>query len=134
MANALDKKNMKTFSNEVAMTKAVYSLAAGDSGAVGVIDLMEAKEAIMIHRAYVKVETTFTSGGSATLEVGVKGGDTDAVLAATAVASLTAPSTFPGAAASEGLYLASGGILSAEIKVAAMTAGKLELVVEFSKF
>jgi hypothetical protein len=106
-----------------------------DGGAVGVIDLMEAKgEALVLHLADVKVKTAVVSGGAATVEIGVKGGDTDAILPASLQAALTAPKSIAGDAASRALYLASGAILALEIKVAALTAGVIEVECYFSKF
>lgn len=118
---------------EIQVYKAVYDFAV-DGGAVSVIDLIELQEAMVIHGGIVKVKTLCTSGGSATVELGIKAGDTDAVLAATAVASLTANAVFSNAAASTDLYVASGAIISMEIKVAALTAGKIEVELQMSKF
>lgn len=133
MAAAKDKKMVDTFAKEMVLVKAVYDFAK-DGGAVGVVDLMETSEATVLHRAWVNVKTAVVSGGAATVEIGVAGGDTDAVLPAQLQAALTAPKTFDGDAASKGLYLASGAKLSAEIKVAALTAGKIELCALVSKF
>jgi len=134
MANVTDKKDVKVFSNELKLVKVSYDITGGDSGVVGVMDMFEAKENMVIYGGWVQVDTLFASGGAATLEIGVKGGDTDAVLAATAVGSLTANATFKNDTASDALYLASGGILSAEVKVADMTAGKLTLALLVAKF
>jgi hypothetical protein len=129
MAVARGKINVSGFSNEVSVFKAVYDFAV-DGGAVAVFDLMEMKEAMTIVGANVDVNTTCTSGGAATVEFGIKAGDTDAILAATAVASLTANKSFNNVVAtSSGLYVASAAVLAMEIKVAALTAGKMTLVV-----
>lgn len=133
MADVAKKKDVSVFSNVIEKIEIEYDFAK-DGGAVGELILMEAKEALVIHEAHVKIKTAFTSGGSATLIVGVSGGDTDAVLASTAVADLTAPKVFPGAAACEGIYLASGGKISMAIGTAAMTAGKMVVSLEVSKF
>ena len=135
MADVADKKTAgKGWSNEIKKIEVEYDFSA-DGGAVGVLDMLEAESDMLIHDAFVKVGTAFTSGtSSATVELGVKGGDTDAVMAATLVTGLTAGLGIAGASASKGLKLASGAILSAEIKVEAVTAGDLKLVVEYSNY
>ena len=134
MATAAGKKFVNGWSGgEIEVYKAVYDFST-DAGAVSVIDLLELKEAMVIHGGIIKVKTAGTSGGLATVEIGIKAGDTDAVLAATAVASLTANAIFPNAAASTALYVASASIISMEIKVAALTAGKIEIELQMSKF
>lgn len=131
MADAADKKSLSAFSNEVEYKTVTFDFDE-DGGAIGVYDMLEFAHAAVIHQAYVKIEDDFTSGGAATIEIGVKGGDTDAIL--TASLPTGAPSVVDGDAASERLYLASGAILSLEVKVAALTAGKCTLVVEASKY
>lgn len=133
MPAAKGKKLVNTFTGHMDQVEAVYDFAK-DGGAVSVIDLVEMKEACIIHGASVKVLTSVTSGGAATVEIGVAGGDTDAILPATLQAALVAPKGFDSDAAGKGLYVASGGKVSAEIKVAALTAGKLSVTLFVSKF
>lgn len=133
MADVKKKKDVAVFSNVIEKIEVEYDFAV-DGGAVGELILFEAKEALVIHEAHIKVKTQFTSSGLATLIVGVSGGDTDAILASTAVADLTAPKVLPGAAACEGLYLASGGKIAMAIGTEAMTAGKMVVSLEVSKF
>ena len=133
MADLKNKVNSSLFSNALDLISVEYDYSK-DGGAIGVLDMIEMKHAVVIHRAWVKVSDSVLSGGAATVEIGVKGGDTDAVLAASAPAALVAPSVTDGDAASKALYLASGAILSMEIKVAALTAGKVELIILAEKF
>ncbi len=100
----------------------------------GVLDLMDVKQDIVIHQALTKVKTAFTSGGAVTVEIGVKAGDTDAILPATLKGALLAPIVIDGDAASERLRVPKGSVLAMEIKVDTVTAGKLELEIAFTKF
>lgn len=127
MSAVKNKKFANLFSMGLEFVEVIWDFAK-DGGAVAVFDLLEMKEAVLIIAANTEILTTCTSGGSATVEMGVKSGTTNAILAATAVASLTAAKGFPCAAAGDGLYVASGGILSMEVKVAALTAGKIKLI------
>jgi len=131
MAYVADRKEASAFSNEIKKVEAEYDFAE-DGGAVSVLDMIDVKKDIIVHQAYFKVKTAFTSGGSATVEVGIKGGDTDALIAATAVGSLTANAVIDGASAGQRLRIASGAVISAEIKVAALTAGKGKIVIEYA--
>jgi len=141
-------KNKKTvaggFSNEVEVVKVVYDFAK-DGGATGALEILEAQDDLVILNFYVVGKTTCTSGGSATLDVGISGGDTDILLDGAAVASLTAnamvqptsivltegtPNTYVAALPQK---LASGGKIIQTIGVAAFTAGKLEYVFHIAK-
>lgn len=132
MAAVKDTKKLAVFANEQEMVKVVYDFAK-DAGATGALDLFEAKEDCVIHSAKVKVQTTFTSGGSATLIVG-QTGDTDSVMQSVAVASLVAGLVKHADAACQNLKLASGDKVLMTIGTAAMTAGKMEVELVVSKF
>lgn len=133
MANAADYKEIREIGGSVKYIEFDLDVTGGDSGATGALTLCKFKEAMVIHKAHIKVKTAFTSGGSATLIIGTSG-DTDAVLASTAVAALTAPQVSAGAAASLDLYVAADETILSTIGTAAMTAGKLTVVMEVSKF
>lgn len=107
-----------------------------DGGATGALDIMTITQASVLVDAYLKVDTAFTSGGSATLIWGVKGGDTDACLDVTsgAVANLTIGAVIPGETACKQIKLAAGAVLEQTIGTAAMTAGKGRYVVLLQKF
>lgn len=108
-----------------------------DGGATGALDMIKFKEAVVIEQAYVKVKTTCTSGGSATVIIGIIGGDTDALLDATdgAVANLVAGSALEGdLATSPALYVAADGVIGMTIGTAALTAGKFVLVLKVAQF
>jgi hypothetical protein len=132
MANVKAYREQKTFSNAVEMVSVTYDFAV-DGGATGALNLLKVTEASVLVDAFTKVDTTFTSGGSATLIIG-RTGDTDGILASTAVASITAGTVFPGDAACKQVKLASGDFILMTIGTAAMTAGKMRVVVFIHKF
>jgi hypothetical protein len=109
---------------------------AKDGGATGALDIVKFVEPCVLMDAYLKVDTGFTSGGSATLIWGVKGGDTDACLDVTsgAVANLTAGAVIPGETACKQIKLADDAVLEMTIGTAAMTAGKCRFVMLIQKF
>lgn len=109
---------------------------AKDGGATGALDIITFTEAMVLVDAYLKVDTAFTSGGSATLIWGVKGGDTDACLDVTsgAVANLTLGAVIPGETACKQIKLAADSVLEMTIGTAAMTAGKCRFVMLLQKF
>ena len=139
---ALDERKYlgKTFSNAKEMVKVIYDFAV-DGGATGALDIFEASSDVVITGFFSVVKTTATSGGSATLKVGVTGDD-DAFMTTTqgAVASLTAgalilppavegtPNTLP-----LPVKLASGAKILQTIGTAALTAGKVEYTVEYTR-
>lgn len=141
MAAVKDYKTVNGgFGNQKSIVKVVYDFSK-DAGATGALDLLVASGDMVITSFHAKVLTTCTSGGSATIDVGVSGGDTDILLDGFAVASMTAgalimptivegtPNVMP-----MPLKLASGGKIIQTIGVAAFTAGKVEYVFEVMKF
>jgi len=108
---------------------------ANDTGAVAAYNGFKAKQAMVVHKAYMKVITTCTSGGSATVSVG-QTGSVASLVAATAVASLTAGAVISGVAATGigGIKLAADDYALMDIAVAALTAGKIEIYLEVEKF
>lgn len=105
-----------------------------DGGAVGVYDLAMIKERMVLEKCYLKCDEAFTSGGSATVEIGIKAGDTDALMAATAVGSMTQYAVIDQASTADGLVIAPDAVLALEVKVAALTAGKATLVLKLAQF
>lgn len=85
-----------------------------------------------VTKAEFYVETAATSGGSATLEFGLIRTDTtttydaDGLIAATAVASLTAGATIAGAGALVNTTLANDGLFTLTARTANFTAGKVK--------
>lgn len=115
------------FKGERFEAKLVYDFAK--DGAVANADqllLAYAQNDILIDNATVYVETTCTSAGSLVANIGVKGGDVDAILANTAgaVALLTAGTTVKETAGQK-LKMATGEFISLDTATDVFTAGKI---------
>lgn len=119
------------FPNQAQIVRAVYDFSV-DAGAVGSLDVFEASQDCAILAVYANVKTTCTSGGSATVSLGIDG-SAASLVAATAVASLTAGSLIKTSDVAP-IVLASGSKVKQAIAVAALTAGKVEYVLEIVKF
>lgn len=100
-------------------------------------DTLALPDGARIKAASIYVETAFTSGGSATLKVGLlrtdrtTAYDDDGLVVATAVASLTAGATITGSGALVNTTLANDGLLTATVGTANFTAGKARIRVEY---
>lgn len=127
-------KEINAFSNDDALVRKVFDFSK-DGGAIGVYDLCKVNRAMVLEECYVNVYEAFTDvGGTATAEVGVKGGDTDAILPATDKTGLLVDTTIDGDAAGKRLRLEKDDVLSLEIKTEAFTGGKLEVVMVMRPF
>ena len=116
------------FSNELSYAKLVYDFAEDGGASADAYRLALTAGKIMVVHSRVHVETAFTSGGSATVIIGVEGGDTDAFLDLTsgAVASLTDDSVHQ-ETAGQGIVIADASYIAADVGTADLTAGKLTL-------
>lgn len=125
-------------SNEEVVLRTQYDFSV-DGGALGALDIFEASADIIITGFHAVVKTAGTSGGSATLKVGITADD-DLFMTTTqgAVASLTlGAAIFP--AVVEGtpnvlalpVKLVSGAKVLQTIGTAALTAGKVEYVIKY---
>lgn len=103
---------------------------ANDGGLVGSLDLIKVKEGMVVELAYLKVKTAATSGGAATVAVGVSAGA--GIVAATAVASLTTGAVIVPAA--QPTKLAADAVVQLTIGTAALTAGKIVVVLKLAQF
>lgn len=126
--------NLKTsgagWTGKIEMVEVTYDFSV-DGGTAGALDLFTADADLVIHRVTAKVKTAVTSGGSATVEVG-KSGDTAGLMAQTGKASLTAGVVVDSKIG--GYKLASGAKIIQTIGTAALTAGKIAYLIEYSKF
>lgn len=134
MSAVKDHKNVSLLSKVPEVFEIEYDFDK-DAGAVGALDLFTAKNAIMVHRAWVKVKTAVTSGGAATVSAG-KTGDLTGLVAAAALSDInTANKVVFGAAAATNdtsFVLAADGKVEMDIGTAALTAGKLVFCFEAS--
>lgn len=122
--------------NEVCYKKFVYDFAV-NGGALGNISLSSPTGSAftlplhaLVKSVLVKVATTCTSGGSATVSVG-NTSDVDMYLAAVAVGSLTAD--YIGTAIGTPVAVTAANLqdVTLTIATAALTAGKIEVHVEY---
>ncbi len=120
------------FSGERKTVKLTYDFAAdggafADSHKLGITD-----GKILVLDSVLHVERAFASLGSATVIVGVSGGDTDAFcdLSSGAVASLTDEACVQ-ETTGQGIVLASGAIIVLDIGTADMTDGKANLFLSY---
>lgn len=125
-------KEHRSWGPEVETIEIEYDFAK-DGGATGALDVLKVKDASVVRAAYFKVDTACTSGGSATLGLGISG-DAAGLVAATAVASLTTGAVIDGASIGTGYKLAADAVIQATIGTAALTAGKVSIVIEIAKF
>lgn len=132
MADASKKLELGAFSNELRMARLEYDFSK-DGGATGDLELAIARGNIIVHDAWVHVPTACTSGGSATVAIGIDGGDEDAFLDITsgAVAALTENAVLSETTA-RGLFVADGSEIQLTIATAALTAGKINVHVAYS--
>jgi hypothetical protein len=145
MANLAGYKKVGSgFSNEEQTIKARYDFAV-DAGATGALNIFTAESDCIITDFHALVKTAGTSGGSATVAVGVTG-STSAFVTTTqgAVANLTANAVFQAnVVLTEGTpntaafplprRLASGDSVLMTIGTAALTAGVIDFVMNVKK-
>lgn len=143
MASVAKHKSIgPAFQKEEEVVRVVYDFSA-DGGATGALDLFTASVDCIITHFSAVVKTAATSGGSATLKVGITGDD-DLFMTTTqgAVASLTlGAAILPAPVLTEGtpntivmplpVKLASGAKVLQTIGTAALTAGKVEYVLKY---
>jgi hypothetical protein len=131
MAALKDHKSVgQTFSNDIEYVRVSWDHAL-DGGATGVLDVFTAAQDIVVKSFHAVVKTPAASSGSATLIVGVSGGDTDAFMTTAngAVANLTpAKVVVPFPATAMNVALPAGGKIIQTIGTEVMSAGKIEYV------
>lgn len=118
------------FKNDVQQVRVKYDFSV-DGGATGALDLFTASVDVILKSFYAIVKTAATSGGSATLSVGVTGSATAFVDAtAGAVANLTANAVLGAAIAPR--RLPAGSKVLQTIGTAALLTGVVEYVIEYT--
>lgn len=124
---------------EVLVYKIADATALGNTDtAAPVADEAYLPAGSIILKALFVVDTAFTSGGSAVLDLGLKQAagtniDDDGLDAAIAVASLTANAGINGDGALVGTKLANDSYIMATYDTAAFTAGAGRLIVEYTR-
>ncbi len=120
------------FSNERKWVKLTYDFA-NDAGAFAdAVKLGTTDGKILVMDSVVHVETLCASLGSATVIVGVGGGDTDAFmdLSSGAVANLV-DDFCNQESTGQGIVLASGATILLDIGTADLTAGKINVILSY---
>jgi hypothetical protein len=136
------KTSVKGIKGKTQLAHAVYDYSL-DGGATGAIDLFSLPANTIVHDCWFEVETAPTSGASATIEVGITGGDTDGFIAQAAYSAFTidlvSQSNLKGALlwdttedADKRYKNTSAVTVAMLIATAALTAGKIHFYVEFS--
>lgn len=114
------------FPGERFATKLVYDFAVDGGAFADAVRIGLAATNCVITESVVHVETACTSGGSATVIIGVEGGDTDAFLDLTSGAVANLVDNFvDNETAGQKIYVASGSYVSLDIGTANLTAGKI---------
>lgn len=134
MANTLQYREHRGMAGVIEVVECEWDFAKGDVGTAAAYNMLKIKESTVLVDSMTKVLTTFTADGSATLIIG-RTGDTDAILASTAVASLTSTTgVFAGDAASRQKLLVTDDYILMTIGTANMTAGRMKVVLFLQKF
>ena len=121
----------KLFSNEIGYIELEYDFA-NDAGAFAdAINLGTFTNKTIIHSCIPYVQTACTSGGSATVDCGIAGGDVDCFLDATAVATLVDDYTAQESGNIPMVVAAADHVLL-DIGVADLTAGKIIFKITYS--
>lgn len=137
-------KDAVTVSGPMSNAEETYRVTydfAKDGGATGALDIFTAGEDLVITRFWSTVKTAGTSGGSATLKVGITGSDalfmntTQGAVASLTAAAVILPPAVEGTpnALPLPVKLASGAKILQTIGTAALTAGKVEYFIKVAK-
>jgi hypothetical protein len=110
--------------------KATYDFAE-HGGVVGAIPLdLTLPAGAIIYNGFANVVTDPTSGGSATVAISIQGAND--LLTATAIASVTgALDLVPDGTAAETIVLTTDKTLTVTVAVAALTAGKIDVYLQY---
>lgn len=114
------------------IAKATFDFAEF-GGAVGSIPLeLELPSGAIIHRGFVDVDAAITSGGSATIALNMIGSGTQAILSATAIASVTGVVALTANTTPVKISSTTGKAkLNVTVAVAALTAGKFDVYLQY---
>lgn len=130
MANANGYREFQGFTAQPYTEVFTYDFAK-DTGAAATYSLGKFKHKTLVLQGTVFVETACTSGGLATVAIGTSTADTDAFMDATSGAVANLVDDFVHAeTASTRLVVAADETLDLVIATAALTAGKIKVVLE----
>ena len=123
-----NKRGLGPMNNEMKPHRANYDVARDGGLIADTHTLFEDDRDMLIVVGNIDVKTAFAGGGSATVTIGVLGGDVDALLPAALMAALTLDTQLDIDAAGKNLLLVKGDKVVVTPGVANLTAGKLEVV------
>lgn len=123
MAAVATHKTVSAWGPQEEVIEIVYDFAV-DGGAAGALDLFTASKALVVTKAYAIAETGITSGGSATVEVGISGA-TAGLIAQSAKTTLDTDGECLAGVANLAFSLAADAVVILTIGTAALTAGKV---------
>lgn len=119
----------REFSNERTTVKLTYDFAKDAGAFADVVKLGTVRGKVLVLDSCVHVETACTSLGSATVIVGVAGGDTDAFMDLTSGAVANLADDFVNQETTgQGIVLADGAAIHLDIGTADLTAGKINVI------
>lgn len=123
------KKFGDGFSGERWTKKLTYDFAVDAGAFADAVRIGQAAAKCIITEARVHVETACASLGSATVAIGVEGGDVDAILDTTdgAVANLIDDAVLYDTATANGFVMQAGEYVLFDIGTADLTAGKVHV-------
>ena len=118
------------FTGERGFAKLTYDFAQDGGATADTVRLALVNRKIIIVECLLQVETAFTSGGSATMDIGATTADADAFGDGIAVATLVDDYAID-TAAGQSLVVDAADYIALTFATAAMTAGKLNLFISY---
>lgn len=119
------------FSNEIQMVKLTWDQSTDTGEADDTFKLGTTNGKILVLSSYVHVETA-CAGASGTMIIGVKSGDVDAFLDITSGAVANLVDDFVDKETTgQGIVLASGAVILADIATTDFSAGKVNLILTY---
>lgn len=118
------------YSNERGYLKLEYDFSKDGGASADTYVMGTAGEKMVVLATTVYVAEAVTSGGAATVQIGVQGGDADAILPDTAVGSLTAEAVLEDAAGQK-FVIQKGEKIEAVVGTADLTAGRICVYIEY---
>jgi hypothetical protein len=121
------------FANAVEVVRVRYDYSV-DGGAIGALDLVEAKDNLVLVGFYAVVQTAVTSSGAATVSIG-DSASASGIVATAAIAEVAAGKVVPPESGTVvPRKLAAGDKITQTVAAFALTAGVIDYVFMFAKY
>jgi hypothetical protein len=128
------KKIGSAFPNEVCMSKLTYNFANDGGATTSTYRLAKTEGKMMVTKAVVQVETACTATAGAVVTIGAEGVDVDCFMDATAGALANLADDYAVVqTAGQKVVIGSGDYITLYIATQALTAGKINLFLEWVK-